>query len=99
MDSLHVELDAPDAPVARTVVFDELQPLVIDTPRVEVSRGKPRAATQIVVSREACLLQDRMHGSASAAAIGRERGVDQRLGAVYAARNRNGPRGGDFANG
>lgn len=86
MNALDVELDTRETPFLGPLLFDELEPLVIDVARIEIDRWEAWAAPKVVVAGEPCLAQDRVHGSASAAAVRCKSLAHQRLGAVHAAR-------------
>jgi hypothetical protein len=88
MDALDIELDAPDAVLCGPFLFDQLQPLVVDSPRLQVCRGQPWAAAKIVVAGEAGLGEDSMHRATAPAAVGRKGVCHQRLRAMNAARHR-----------
>lgn len=99
MNTLHVELDSPHACVRSTLLFDQLQPLVVDASRIELRRREPGSTAQVVVPREPRFVQDGVYGTASATAVGGMCVVHQRLGAMQAARNRKRSRSGSFASG
>ena len=85
MNALDVELDARETPFLGALLFDELEPLVIDMARIEIDGREARATPELVVAGEPGLAEDRVHGSASPAAIWGERLSHQRLRAVHAA--------------
>ena len=88
MDALDVELDTRDAGFLGAAFFDELEPLVVDSAGIQVCRGKPGAAAKVVISGEAGLGQDSMHGPTTPAAIWREGVIDQGLRTVNTAGHR-----------
>jgi len=100
MNALDIELEAGDAVICGPFLFDQLQPLVVDSTGFQVRRRKSGAATKIVIPGEARLGEDSVYRATAPAAIWSKRVINQRLRTVITAgRGRQGLPRRNIANG
>ena len=74
VNALNIQVDAGDAAFSGPFLFDQLQPLVVDSAGLEVRGRKSRAASQLIVAGEAGFREDSMDRATTPAAV-RRKGV------------------------